>query len=133
MLKFEWVMNNTTPCKSLVRSMYSWEIDEARQVFGNNLLYERVRIHECTEWTNSISRIGSIIKHTTYHKISNAVSLGNHCFFPINLPVQPVPVDHPEHFKFCWLIHELTHIWQFQREGGWYLLKAIYAQITLVY
>ncbi|MFC2025715.1 hypothetical protein ACFLUC_00810 [Chloroflexota bacterium] len=124
-------MTNRTLCKSLVRTLYSWEIEEARSVFGNQLVYDRIRIHECTKWTNSISKFGTKLKQTTYHKVPNAVSLGNHCYFPINLPVQNVPANHPDHYKICWLIHELTHIWQFQRMGWWYLTKALYTQIRL--
>jgi hypothetical protein len=40
-----------------------------------------------------------------------------------------VPVDHPQHFKLDWLIHELTHVWQFQQLGWRYLFMAIGAQI----
>jgi len=54
--------------------------------------------------------------------------LGNHCFFPVNLPEHLLPPGDPMSFKHDWLVHELTHAWQYQHTGWFYLLKALAAQ-----
>jgi hypothetical protein len=37
------------------------------------------------------------------------------------------PTD-PDYYKIPWLIHELTHAWQYQRLGWSYLVQALTAQ-----
>ncbi len=107
------------------RALYDWEIEEARRVFGSSLRYERVRVHENVLWTNTIDRIGHWFKKMPYQPVDNAVTIGYHCYFPVRLPAQAVPPGHPEQYKVGWLIHELTHTWQYQRLGWRYLWQAI--------
>ena len=59
----------------------------------------------------------------------NAITIGNHCYFPELLIKAPVRLDSPEHYKIAWLIHELSHVWQFQRIGWGYLTTAINLQL----
>jgi hypothetical protein len=122
-------MSDPIPCKPSVRPMYDWEIQEARKVFANGLNYEHVRIHECRTWTNALDRLGRKLKGMPPEEVNNAVTLGNHCYFPVKLLDQFVPVGHPENYKLSWLIHELTHAWQFQHMGWRYLYLALSAQI----
>lgn len=112
----------------IARSLYAWEIQEARLVFGNQLQYDRVRVHEFTTWPNTLNRLGTRLKRMQYVEAPNAITLGNHCIFPIKLLDQLVSVDHPEYYKFPWLIHELTHIWQYQQLGWGYLFMSLEAQ-----
>jgi hypothetical protein len=121
-------MEQTSQCKPSVRTMYSWEIQEARKVFASGMRYEPVRIHECTTWTNTMDRLGRRLKGMPPVEVNNALTLGNHCYFPIKLLDQEVPVGHPENYKLGWLIHELTHAWQFQHLGWSYLWMALSAQ-----
>lgn len=111
--------------------MHDWEKVEFAQVFGDSLDYERVRIHECATWTDFIDKIGRKIKKMEPIKEGehNAITLGNHCFFPVQLPTDLVPVNDPQNYKLDWLVHELTHAWQYQKIGWAYLVKAVYAQI----
>jgi hypothetical protein len=109
--------------------LYAWEIQEARHVFGIGLAYERVRIHECTAWPNTINRIGTRLKGMQHSGAPNAITVGNHCYFPVRLLETLVPVDHPSHHLILWLIHELTHAWQFQKLGWRYLGMALSAQM----
>jgi type VI secretion system secreted protein VgrG len=111
--------------------LYAWEIQEAHKVFSNALQYDRVRIHECTSLPNTINKIGTWLKGMPYTPTDNAITLGNHCYFPIQLSETPPQLDHPDHEKSCWLIHELTHIWQYQRMGWRYLFLALQAQFRL--
>ena len=113
-----------------VRPLYDWEIAEARNVFGNSLRYDAVRIHECSTWTDAIDRLGRKLKKQPLPgpKEHNAVTLGNHCHFPINLPDRLVPPGDPLDYFMPWLIHELTHAWQFQHTGWIYIVQALSAQ-----
>jgi hypothetical protein len=122
-------MTSTPVDRPSVRPLYGWEIEEARKVFASALDYERVRIHENSTWTNAIDRLGRRLKGLPPIESHNAVTLGNHCYFPIRLLDQFAPVGHPENYKLGWLIHELTHAWQFQRLGWRYLYLALSAQL----
>jgi hypothetical protein len=112
------------------RSLYSWEIQEARRVFANALVYSQVRICECAYWPINIKRLGSWLQRTSYTGKPNAVTLGSTCYFSLRLLDTMVSFDHPEHYKIGWLIHELTHVWQFQRKGWGYLFQALRAQLS---
>jgi len=123
-------MTEPSSCKRSVRPMYDWEIQEAHKVFANGLVYGRVRIHECNTWTNAMDRLGRKLKGMPPEEINNALTLGNHCYFPVKLLDQFVPVDHPENYKLGWMIHELTHAWQYQHMGWRYLWLALSAQFS---
>lgn len=117
-------------CRSSVRELYAWEIREARRVFGSRLDYDVVRIHECAAFPDRINRIGAFLKRLPPPDMHNAVTIGNHCYFPVRLLQAPVDHLHPEHYKLTWLMHELTHAWQFQHMGWSYLIKALKAQFN---
>ncbi len=121
-------MNTSSNCKRTVRPLYDWEILEAQKVFGEGLKYDRVRIHECANWTNSMDRLGRKLKGMPAVNVNNALTLGNQCYFPVRLLDEAVPVGHLEHYKLGWLIHELTHAWQYQHLGWRYLWMALSAQ-----
>lgn len=112
-----------------VRPLYDWEIHEAREVFGDGLRYEEVRIHENNPFPNAIDRLGRRLKGMAVVEASNnAVTLGNHCYFPVRLLDKLVDPTDPDYYKIPWLIHELTHVWQYQRLGWSYLAQALTAQ-----
>ena len=121
-------MDATSPQKHIVRSLYDWEILEARRVFGTSLKYDRVRVHENATWTNAMDRLGRRLKRMPALETHNAITLGNHCFFPVRLPDRLQLPGDGEHYKVCWLVHELTHAWQYQHMGWIYLVKALSAQ-----
>jgi hypothetical protein len=115
----------------LKRRLYAWEIDEFKPVFGSSLDYGRVWIHECTSWPDLADRLGRRLKGMAPpgERDHNAVTLGNHCYFPVPLPTHPLPLGDRESYKLDWLIHELTHAWQYQKLGWEYLWLAIRAQL----
>lgn len=117
-------------CEKIVRGLYGWEIEEFRPVFGQSLKYERVRIHECAGFPDTLDRIGRKLKgmEPPGKDSHNAITLGNHCFFPVQLPESLPPLGDPERYKLDWLVHELTHAWQYQQMGWIYLIKALRAQ-----
>lgn len=98
-------------------------------MFGNGLLYQRVRIHECAQWPNTINRVGMFLKRMPYVEVNNAITLGNHIYFPVQMLKERVAIGHREHYKLDWLVHELTHVWQYQRLGWRYLWMALTAQM----
>lgn len=116
-------------CRPLVRSLYAWEIQEAQRVFAAGLNYEAVRIHECASWPNTIHRIGLRLRRLPYDNLPNAVTLGNHCYFPLQLLETLVPPHDRAFYKLPWLIHELTHVWQYQHWGWRYLALALQTQL----
>ena len=115
-------------CRSSVRRLAAWEIQEARRVFDQQIRYDDVRIHECVSWPDRLNAVGARLKGQPPPLGHNAVTLGNRCFFPIRMAETPLRFDHPEHYKIGWLIHELTHVWQYQRMGWRYLVLALRAQ-----
>ena len=117
-------------CRRRVRPLYDWEIAEARKVFGDSLHYGRIRIHECATWADAIDRLGRWLKKLppAGPEEHNSVTLGYHCYFPVSLPDRLVPPGDSLDFCMPWLIHELTHAWQYQHVGWTYLVRALLAQ-----
>lgn len=117
-------------CQKRRRKLYTWETEEFGVVFGDTLAYDLVRIHECTPWPDRIDRLGRSLKRMPPpgKNDHNAITLGNHCYFPVQLPDSLLPPGHPEGYKLDWLIHELTHAWQYQVIGWKYIWLAIRSQ-----
>lgn len=107
------------------RKLSETEITEARLVFADSLAYRRVRVVEGAAWTNWLARFANWLKRKPPPQLANAVGLGNFVFFPH--PVRTSPRDLQEGYlvDMAWLIHELTHAWQFQHIGPIYALTAI--------
>jgi hypothetical protein len=109
--------------KPSVRPLYAWEIHEARRVFGSSLRYERVRIHENVTWPNTINRIGTRLKGMPYTEVQNAITLSNHCYFPVKLLEAP-RTRQPSRALQDWLVDpRMTHAWQYQHLGWSYLRR----------
>lgn len=113
------------------RPLRDWEIAEARLVFADSLDYARVRVHEGATWTDIANQLGIWLKHIEPTPLTshNAITIGYHCYFPVELPQTLDAWD--QSYKFGWLIHELTHAWQFQHIGWKYLPLALAAQFRL--
>ncbi len=116
-------------CVKRVRRLYDWEIAEASYVFGSSLRYDKVLVHECATWTDAIDRLGRRLKKMPPGTTHNAVTIGFNCYFPVQLPeTRP---DDIANSTMSWLIHELTHAWQYQHMGWGYLYLALSAQFRL--
>jgi hypothetical protein len=100
---------------------------EAQLVFGSSLDFNKVWVHEEAKWPNTISRIGATLARQS-PPAHNAVTLGNHLYFPIRLNTTPPDWSRKD---MAWLIHELTHSWQNQQIGIRYFFGAVKAQISL--
>lgn len=112
------------------RRLYSWEIAEFYPVFAASLNYEKVWVHENNPWPDRIDRLGRRFKGMPPpgDNDHNAITLGNHTYFPVQLPTYLPSEGDADLYKIDWLIHELTHAWQYQHIGWRYLLKALLAQ-----
>jgi len=105
------------------RRLTSIEIAEARLVFGEGMNYYRATVVEDTEFPNLVARLGRA-------PLPNAVSLGNTCYFPEALRTTPDAIASGDLRAMAWLIHELTHIWQYQRYGWIYLWRTLRVQLA---
>lgn len=108
-----------------VRALNPIELAEAQMVFEAGLNLDRVRLHEETAVGNWVGVIGARLKGRQPPK-HNAITVGNTSYFPGTL-VTPNPADPLWLAHMGWLMHELTHQWQYQHSGIVYLFQAIVA------
>ena len=120
------------------RELTDFEIHEARQIFGDRLDYGKIRIFEGAKLPNFLDDIGRFIKKMPKREIGvkNAITLGNDCFFGRTLKTDEITdvnteLDASQLNEMSWLMHELTHVWQYQSMGWEYLWKAWEAQSKL--
>ena len=120
----------STDCPKRKRILHPWEAGEFGLVFGASLKYDRVRIHEFTALPDRIDRLGRRLRgmEPPGENEHNAITVGDHCIFPVRLPESLPAAGDPDNYKLGWLIHELTHVWQYQHIGWRYLTKALIAQ-----
>jgi hypothetical protein len=114
----------------LRRRLTILEIQEASLIFGTSLDFDRVWVHENVAFPNWIGRLGAAITRQNPPG-NNAVTLGNRSYFPVQLKIDRQKIENLELRDMGWLIHELTHAWQFQHTGIRYLFKAILEHIRL--
>ncbi len=113
-----------------VRALNAIELAEVKAVFQDGLDLMRVRILEGSQFPNMVGRIGAFFRGTKPPE-ANAITLANTSYFPVSLTT--ANPDDPLWLRdMGWLMHELTHQWQFQHVGIGYLLQAILAP-TYVY
>ncbi|MEN0006871.1 MAG: hypothetical protein AAF798_22145 [Bacteroidota bacterium] len=92
----DWVKLNT-------RSLKDWELQLARQVFGDTINYRRVRIDQ-------LATLGPWQKQVCYVSFNTVNSWGN--------------------MNNSLLIHELVHVWQYQQIGMVYMPRAIAGMLS---
>jgi hypothetical protein len=105
-------------------------LNEARTVFGDGLDFARVRVSEGSYFPNFIADIGALLQRRK-RTWDNAVTLGNTSYFPRPLRTTPESLSRGDLQDICWLMHELTHQWQYQTVGWRYLREALHVQISL--
>ncbi len=85
------------------RSLHQWEKDLAKEYFGDSIRYNRVRIDE-------YSFVGPKQKKICYVSFYTINSWG-----PMSNSL---------------LLHEMTHVWQYEKMGIVYIVKALRAQVS---
>jgi hypothetical protein len=116
--------------KPSIRKLYDWEIEQITPIFGNSLRIDKVRVCEGYTWPDFANRMGRFTRRQPPPGPGehNAITLGNHCYFPEVLQERMPPRGDWDFFNMEWLVHELTHAWQYQHTGGRYLFRALWAQ-----
>lgn len=122
-------MEGTQKGPHIIRPLFEWEIREAQLVFGDRLKYDRVRIHENNPWPDRVNNLGRKLKKLPPAESHNAITLGYHCIFPVHLPSELDGDGLKQLWLTSWLIHEMTHTWQFQKYGWRYLVMAVSSQL----
>jgi hypothetical protein len=107
-----------------IRALRAEELAEVEKVFSTGLDVTRVRIHENASLPNWVGTIGAKLRGLPPPE-HNAITLGNTCYFPVTLttndPANPLWLR-----DMGWLMHELTHAWQYQHDGIIYLYQAVF-------
>jgi hypothetical protein len=116
-----------------MRGLRDWEIEQAHPAFGDTLNYAKVRVCEGYGWPDYANRFGRFVRRQSPPGPGehNSITLGYHCYFPVPLSEQQPSADHPDYTDMEWLIHEMTHCWQYQHTGIGYLFRALWAQFRL--
>ncbi len=105
------------------RTLRPDELAAAQQIFVGGMDYARVRVSEGSQIPNMVGRVGAALRGRPAPE-ANAITIGNTSYFPRVLTADLVDI--------AWLMHELTHQWQYQHFGVLYLPQAI-ASATYVY
>ncbi len=112
------------------RKLTDTEEQEARRVFSSTIDYPSISVIEGVAWPDTIAHIGSKLSGSGPPS-HNAITLGNRVYFPVKLRTD-LPITDPIFLNdMSWLVHELTHTWQYQHHGPVYLIQALWAQIRL--
>jgi len=112
------------------RYLSQLEMWEAQSVFKDTLAYERVRVYEEAAWPQWIAYLGAKLSRMTPPS-HNAVTVGNWIFFSRDLSTDSGELNDKFLSDMSWLVHELTHVWQYQHDGLIYLFEALWIQLKL--
>ena len=118
---------------SRMRNLYDWEIEQTSPIFAGTLKFQDVRVCEGYGWPDYANRLGRFLRRQSPPGPGehNSITLGYHCYFPVFLPEQAPSTDNLDYSNMEWLIHEMTHTWQYQHTGIGYLYRALWAQFIL--
>jgi hypothetical protein len=112
------------------RGLTPFEVEEARLVFAGSLDTTPIVVHENVAWPDRVAALGAGF-HGDTPPSHNAITLGNHIYFPVEVRTDPAFDGDITLGRMAWLIHELTHSWQYQHRGIGYFYGALWAQIRL--
>jgi tetratricopeptide (TPR) repeat protein len=113
------------------RRLTEVEINEARLVFAEGLDYSRIFLVENARFPSMIESFGRRLKGLPPAPIQTALTLGGKCYFTTNLHTSIEQISQGDIAEMAWLIHELTHAWQYQRFGWRYLIKTLRYQFIM--
>ena len=101
-----------------VRMLTPSEIHEAIRVFDNSIPYEQVRVVERSTLAQGIAALSGQVHLPQGQRLAVTVFHTLH----FSTALQPGNADMP------WMIHELTHVWQYCQWGPRYMTDALQAQ-----
>jgi hypothetical protein len=111
------------------RPLTAAERVELERVFGASIDYECIRLDEAAAWTNAINRLMARLLRRPPPTGDNAVTLGNIIFFPRRLRTAAADGVPASFSDLDWLVHEATHVWQYQNSGPGYLFHSVWELI----
>ncbi len=111
------------------RRLRPMEIREAESVFGSELAYGMIWVHEHARWPNWIGRLGAVLTRRPPPTAGNSVTLGQNVYFPRPLGTGPAEFEARIFGDMAWLMHELTHVWQYRQRGYRYAVDAVSKQL----
>ena len=114
-----------------IRPLRAEELAEVEKVFSTGLDVTLVRVNEDNSLPDWIGRMGAKLRGTAPPE-HNAITLGNTCYFPVTLTTND-PANSMWLRDMGWLMHELTHAWQYQHDGIIYLFQAMFKSPTYKY
>jgi hypothetical protein len=112
------------------RGLSSTERAEAELVFEGSLDLDRIRVYEGARWPLWVAQAGARLASETSPE-NNAITLGRRAFFSRELSTGAADIQAGHLTDMGWLIHELTHAWQYEQAGILYLWQALKVQIQL--
>lgn len=104
------------------------EVREAESVFGPEIPYGRIWIHEHARWPNWIARVGSALTGRRPPVGGNSITIGESIYFPHPLRTEASHLESGIFGDMAWLLHELTHVWQYRQRGFRYIFDAVQEQ-----
>ena len=110
------------------RKLLPFEEIEAELVFAQSINYAVVRILEDNWFALAIARLGRKLAGDP-PPTTNAITLGNTIRFSRAIETKPDNDPVIQTRDTAWLIHELTHVWQYQHFGLRYLVEAARDQL----
>ena len=114
-----------------IRALRAEELAEVEKVFSTGLDVTRVRLQENVSLPDLVGRIGARLRGAPPPE-HNAITLGNTSYFPVLLTTND-PANTLWLRDMGWLMHELTHQWQYQHDGIVYLYQAMFKSPTYQY
>lgn len=111
------------------RPLTSHESAEMHLVFAAGLDHARVRLVEDAAWTNTLARAWRRLIGAPPPLYDYAYTLGSTVYFPRALRTSPEATAGVGYGDLGWLAHELTHVWQFQRQGAKTIARGLWAQL----
>jgi len=107
------------------RRLSPTELGEAQLVFDASIDYQRVRITEGSRFALAVGTIGSLFDRGGQRPVANAMTVGYAIRFSRALMTDDSQPEQTRIGDTGWLIHELTHVWQYEYSGWIYLPQAV--------
>ena len=98
------------------RGLTPGEVGECQRVFGDSIDWGRVRVVEEAGWPRALASAAARLQRRP-PPAHNAVTLGYRVFFSRRLHTDFGEAAALRRSDLAWLIHELAHVWQFERLG----------------
>jgi hypothetical protein len=114
------------------RPLTTSEIAEVRLVFAASLDYTHAFVSENASWPDFVDAMGARLqKRVRPPDDHNAITVGQTSYFPVILDTKAETLAAGNLRDMAWLMHELTHQWQYRRLGWSYLASALAVQLRL--